>query len=1513
MRRNVTTLISIAVVMSLLWQTSYAYALRQRAYDERRSEQAGDSASTEKKVVKQRTPEQRAKDRAAIKTLLAQRSYTVQELAAETGLPVKTVESDLALDHGLRVHPRNPRLRPETHEFPKIDPQQFSELHTFVDDWYFDSILELEKRMQAIIGGERTIFSIHEIDEILDTDKKSGAGKAIYTDEEREELRRELHLLNFVRQLDPDEDAELLGLLFGMYDTAERRLANKERVFRDYDKRRLARNWVNLINEYYEYTEFQKVVVENGGKQAIESRNGAFVEVNTELGERLRTLRMRIDPIVIDEGITNTESRINAHRGWFNRGVLPNRIKSVIYPSNPRTADISRDELIKRIRQEITEACGTNLQQITSYTPDRISLPIINQSLLLKEDVHDLIVEAFPDLVIRRYSIGRRRTLARWMFTGNDPGRWARPLDQRDALEALMEFFNPDYAKEREQLVTDGLLTQDELPDPEHLIRDPGDLTLPYHLRGGDTKGATRKAPYLPGLQELYRGVFGCDLPKMIEDNFGAGHFRSRGKALTTPAFRRKYLLERFYALRDQGVVRSPLDLREEHLEKTMPGNRWLARSIEEVFGGVPLYLLGEDRFARGQTIKGFMMMRGATSYKDCASYRVDAVNALVMKLRENEPGAFKTKEALIRKLTGQYLANPDNAIRQGIFAAAQHACHQCNEETLELDKTLNAPEKGQIALVNSELKGNIKLMIEAGILTEDDYGIVRDYIHSVRNLPNISFDESAYRTFVNYVQNAVWRETLTDQGHVVQLSDAQKRPLSTPDEAIQKLNTHRAILRVRHSLDTKREKDFPRRYQRCEIIRDAKGRAVAIAFHGVHTSFYQNFSYFNEEDLVTIGSGDGKLIEGIKLPIQSASDGVVTISLETLDTPERERIIGFVPENGVLKVKPNPDLTTQIEIGTIDHFIETLRKTKKTSGNQVVDQLLNLVPPYQITLDDIVRYATILRKMGLSNPNILNDPGQLATLAALFNQKGGNKVVYLGGSPGTGKNVVLTEATIIAIRDGRSVWDTAVSHAPVDNSLEKTVKAAGGNINAYRAASSPNLIRDPAMRSRLLYVGQDFGRNEGVGFWSTITGSVSLNSMRHRQFQIILVDEASAVPFPKLLVAASKFDRAGLSRGEVIFGIAGDVKQLPSFPIDPVSLDIFMRMYVEPTVETIIADIFGGNKTLPKDLADRLVGAFPHLPSVALQSLVTDVRQKPGPDPAPRIVRRVVDISREYYDTLFNRGISHMMEEGPFPHFELQTNYRSHWVINALNGLRSYRHDPVEEDTFVAIDTGKKTALAPHPDRRREKGRRGNYTNEYEADLVADTIARVLSKKAAGKDEARYSLMDLVVVAPYQSQVQLLRKRLREFLTGASGRLNITAEDIDNFIRQNVSTIDSFQGSESKVVIASFTRSNPEPHLVGFLNKLERLYVTLSRTLEKTFVIGDRTTLTGAWQNQDDVNARNVFSAIFQHADCVREWFEIQENLALASSRAKEEVPTTRPTKLLDRTRELNKQLEFI
>ena len=111
-------------------------------------------------------------------------------------------------------------------------------------------------------------------------------------------------------------------------------------------------------------------------------------------------------------------------------------------------------------------------------------------------------------------------------------------------------------------------------------------------------------------------------------------------------------------------------------------------------------------------------------------------------------------------------------------------------------------------------------------------------------------------------------------------------------------------------------------------------------------------------------------------------------------------------------------------------------------------------------------------------------------------------------------------------------------------------------------------------------------------------------------------------------------------------------------------------------------------------------------------------------------------------------------------------------------------------------------TIYAGLPDGREERSRTGSYSNREEVEKVVEILQQL---------QLRCRNSKIVVISFYQAQIRLIKETLAR-----RGVANV-----------HVHSVDSFQGSESDVVVVSFVRTSRN---VGFLNDYRRLNVAITR-----------------------------------------------------------------------------------
>jgi superfamily I DNA and/or RNA helicase len=110
---------------------------------------------------------------------------------------------------------------------------------------------------------------------------------------------------------------------------------------------------------------------------------------------------------------------------------------------------------------------------------------------------------------------------------------------------------------------------------------------------------------------------------------------------------------------------------------------------------------------------------------------------------------------------------------------------------------------------------------------------------------------------------------------------------------------------------------------------------------------------------------------------------------------------------------------------------------------------------------------------------------------------------------------------------------------------------------------------------------------------------------------------------------------------------------------------------------------------------------------------------------------------------------------------------------------------------------------------------------NEGEADVVCAIIEKLISWEKG----PRLDIPAVGVISPYNSQVELLREKLRP-----------------KYPLLEINSVDSFQGREKEAIVMSLVRSNSQ-HEVGFLKSDQRTNVAITRARKCLVVVTDTET----------------------------------------------------------------------
>lgn len=486
-----------------------------------------------------------------------------------------------------------------------------------------------------------------------------------------------------------------------------------------------------------------------------------------------------------------------------------------------------------------------------------------------------------------------------------------------------------------------------------------------------------------------------------------------------------------------------------------------------------------------------------------------------------------------------------------------------------------------------------------------------------------------------------------------------------------------------------------------------------------------------------------------------------------------------------------------------------------------------------------------------------------------------GNRNIFLiQGPPGTGKTTIIAEIIGQLVKKGEKVLVTSQTHIGVDNVLEKVSNNKDltcmriGNVQRIREELRHfhiDFLIDVYIKDYVLLT--DFNINLALAFKNSPPGSeksliielkntISENSFRYSEYL-------------KDILSQKNFDFLEALKGitneniDILIDLLKDWKKnieiQKEYLITPLlykNVDVVFATCIGIRTDkdltelgikfdTVIIDE-AGKANLSESLvaiamAEKviLVGDQMQL-SPYIDSSLLDSND---PNSFPNSKRygkdfKIEDINHalktSFFEFLVNR-----ISNGVFPEENIELlnyQYRMHPNIGEFisqsfydgkvkMGEMTYENtlqmpSPFDKEV-VFIDTS--SAENPY-----ESSDGFSSRNETEAYCIAELIIPKLIENGL-------STRDFAIVAPYKSQVSLIKRHLQSANLEFAGQLE-------------VSTLDSFQGMEFDVLVFSFTRSipiNKTNKKVGFLDDARRLNVALSRAKKKLILVGNVETLT--------------------------------------------------------------------
>jgi hypothetical protein len=490
-----------------------------------------------------------------------------------------------------------------------------------------------------------------------------------------------------------------------------------------------------------------------------------------------------------------------------------------------------------------------------------------------------------------------------------------------------------------------------------------------------------------------------------------------------------------------------------------------------------------------------------------------------------------------------------------------------------------------------------------------------------------------------------------------------------------------------------------------------------------------------------------------------------------------------------------NTDVDLRNQLSALQKILRNIGLGKET-GHPVIDRLLGFSP---LTGDAAVAELPAEKFMNRQIPydRTKEAPGDRAQEMAVNLALGPTEVALIEGPPGTGKTTALEEIVRQYVKQGKKVLVVSHDHKAVNNAIEKLI--GDDTVPLLRMANDSSLEK---LGTRKRWAG-----NERM--WMRPDAGLSVDEKRMKG------DCQREV---------KKFHDARKKTGGCV--------------VAATNMGISTDWYFENRLKEDDFDVVIMDEASRETLAGALV-PLQYLKDGGKAILVGDTKQLPPfgftGDEETYLLGKLTAAGKSRQEAeeqiaAASDGIfEYLIDRRRGDRVMLSTNYRSHPLIAMLGSELFYDGDinprgweDFGRDTLSlnVIDISEK--VRPKEGYERRVGT--SYANDRSAEEVMQLVRKYLSQGIA--------LRDITLITPYKAQVELLERKLRLAYPGGTDLPRVT-------------TIDSFQGEESRAVIIDFVRSNPRRQM-GFLKDLRRLNVALSRAQDRLAIVWDKETMTG-------------------------------------------------------------------
>ena len=464
-----------------------------------------------------------------------------------------------------------------------------------------------------------------------------------------------------------------------------------------------------------------------------------------------------------------------------------------------------------------------------------------------------------------------------------------------------------------------------------------------------------------------------------------------------------------------------------------------------------------------------------------------------------------------------------------------------------------------------------------------------------------------------------------------------------------------------------------------------------------------------------------------------------------------------------------------------------------------------------------------------------------------------GNKgVLLIQGPPGTGKTTVIIEIIRQLVDQGKKVLVCSQAHAAVDNIVKKLepIKDKISFIAVDNEGEENSSGKEFDKEEYKLFLANNIDLIEALGRNMEVNEDYIDETYQYKtkMKDKYLSFHNYVAKYYKEYVPLYKNAKEILSCLIQKCELNGRLLDSYRYQMQDVILGTCIGIGMNRTVrnlhfDTVIIDEAAkanlAESLVPMRLADRyiLVGDDKQLPPytdrVLISNFVNDYNEH----------AEVINISNEKVVSTISKSLFEfyhdLLPENSENIVMLNYQYRMHPEIGKFvstvfydgevnmgeNTISQYLELPEPYDNpivFVDSNPNKHTF---------EKRSNQSFYNENEAQIICKQILPTIIKSGANE---KYTL---AIITPYSAQRDYLKRMIES-----------------PYLKNNVYTIDSIQGMEFDIVIFSFVRSFPEKSdkVVGFLDDMRRLNVSLSRAKKKLILVGDKQTLTREKSHRD-------------------------------------------------------------